>query len=276
MTTTATHAGFISDICEHPEDDSIRLIYADWLEDHGDPERAEFIRVQVELFATYGNRLDRLRPIVPTHECVKCGALWQRHHSGWSLASDRAEQCCDNEDMADQIAPIRPEMNNLFRRELEVASPLLRRLSEGVIPGASMSHFSPSNPLPYFALPGPGPVFINIAFRRGFLAEIHAPLTVLEKHLPALVRQHPITRVRVTDKEPKHYQAIPFYREHWSWWGNDMPDKEDIPMELFQLLSGDDPSLSNQLYPDCKNFPTAEAAHAALSEVMLRLARGMV
>lgn len=62
MTTAATHAGFIADIVEHPEDDSIRLIYTDWLEEHGDPERAEFIRVQVELWASYGNRLDRLRP----------------------------------------------------------------------------------------------------------------------------------------------------------------------------------------------------------------------
>jgi uncharacterized protein (TIGR02996 family) len=32
-----------------PEDDAPRLVYADWLEEHGDPDRAEFIRVQCEL-----------------------------------------------------------------------------------------------------------------------------------------------------------------------------------------------------------------------------------
>lgn len=32
-----------------PEDDAPRLVYADWLEEHGQPERAEFIRVQCEL-----------------------------------------------------------------------------------------------------------------------------------------------------------------------------------------------------------------------------------
>ena len=32
-----------------PDDDAPRLIYADWLDEHGDPARAEFIRVQVEL-----------------------------------------------------------------------------------------------------------------------------------------------------------------------------------------------------------------------------------
>lgn len=42
-------AGFLSDILAHPEDDTPRLIYADWLEDQGQEARAEFIRVQIEL-----------------------------------------------------------------------------------------------------------------------------------------------------------------------------------------------------------------------------------
>jgi uncharacterized protein (TIGR02996 family) len=36
-------------IIEHPDDDVPRLIYADWLEEHGDGNRAEFIRTQIEL-----------------------------------------------------------------------------------------------------------------------------------------------------------------------------------------------------------------------------------
>jgi uncharacterized protein (TIGR02996 family) len=43
------HQAFLQDILEHPDDDAPRLIYADWLDDHGDADRAEFIRVQVEL-----------------------------------------------------------------------------------------------------------------------------------------------------------------------------------------------------------------------------------
>jgi uncharacterized protein (TIGR02996 family) len=47
-----THAdAFLRDILAHPDDDGPRLIFADWLEDHGQPERAEFIRVQCELAA---------------------------------------------------------------------------------------------------------------------------------------------------------------------------------------------------------------------------------
>jgi uncharacterized protein (TIGR02996 family) len=40
--------GLLQDILEHPDDDAPRLVYADWLEEHGDPDRAEFIRVQIE------------------------------------------------------------------------------------------------------------------------------------------------------------------------------------------------------------------------------------
>jgi uncharacterized protein (TIGR02996 family) len=36
-------------ILDDPEDDAPRLVYADWLEDHGLPERAQFIRTQIEL-----------------------------------------------------------------------------------------------------------------------------------------------------------------------------------------------------------------------------------
>ena len=41
--------GFLAAIIAQPDDDVPRLVYADWLDEHGDPERAELIRVQCEL-----------------------------------------------------------------------------------------------------------------------------------------------------------------------------------------------------------------------------------
>src|SRR5215471_7840250 len=35
-------------IRDHPDEDTPRLVYADWLQEHDQPERAEFIRVQIE------------------------------------------------------------------------------------------------------------------------------------------------------------------------------------------------------------------------------------
>lgn len=48
MTTIAD--AFLEDILAHPDDDTPRLIFADWLEEEGgDSERAEFIRVQCRM-----------------------------------------------------------------------------------------------------------------------------------------------------------------------------------------------------------------------------------
>jgi uncharacterized protein (TIGR02996 family) len=68
---------FLQAICEAPEDDTPRLVYADWLDDHGQPERAEFIRVQVELARTpkYDARWVELR--------LRERALWKANEQTW-------------------------------------------------------------------------------------------------------------------------------------------------------------------------------------------------
>jgi uncharacterized protein (TIGR02996 family) len=48
-TAEQEQAAFLAAILAAPEDDTPRLVYADWLEEHGEVVRAEFIRVQVEL-----------------------------------------------------------------------------------------------------------------------------------------------------------------------------------------------------------------------------------
>ncbi len=40
---------FLQAIAESPDEDAIRLVFADWLEENGDPDRAEFIRLQCEI-----------------------------------------------------------------------------------------------------------------------------------------------------------------------------------------------------------------------------------
>src|SRR5262249_27548442 len=39
---------FLEDVLANPDDDTPRLVYADWCEDHGDEARAELIRVQIK------------------------------------------------------------------------------------------------------------------------------------------------------------------------------------------------------------------------------------
>jgi uncharacterized protein (TIGR02996 family) len=72
-----SHEGFLHDILENPEDDAPRLVYADWLTDHGDETRAEFIRLQCELA-----RLDRYDPRRPGLERRE-GELLAAHGFRW-------------------------------------------------------------------------------------------------------------------------------------------------------------------------------------------------
>jgi uncharacterized protein (TIGR02996 family) len=48
---------FLRSIVDNPDDDANRLVYADWLEEYGQPDRARCVRLEVEL-----NRLPRSDP----------------------------------------------------------------------------------------------------------------------------------------------------------------------------------------------------------------------
>jgi uncharacterized protein (TIGR02996 family) len=69
MSMTSDGDALFRAICEQPWEDTPRLVYADWLEEHGDALRAEFIRVQIELaretdkarIARLAEHADRLR-----------------------------------------------------------------------------------------------------------------------------------------------------------------------------------------------------------------------
>src|SRR5262245_51518143 len=61
---------FLRAITTEPADDTARLVFADWLEEHGEPERAELIRVQCELCR---------KPECPewcNHEPEHCRVAW--------------------------------------------------------------------------------------------------------------------------------------------------------------------------------------------------------
>ncbi len=60
-------------VCEHPDDDTPRLVFADWLDEHGEDERAEFVRVQIEaarlpLGKKRAAKEARAKELLATHE----------------------------------------------------------------------------------------------------------------------------------------------------------------------------------------------------------------
>src|SRR5215212_11486943 len=48
-------------IIQNPDDDTVRLAYADWLQENGDEERAEFIRLQIEIARSDDSQQSALR-----------------------------------------------------------------------------------------------------------------------------------------------------------------------------------------------------------------------
>jgi uncharacterized protein (TIGR02996 family) len=70
-------ASFLEAICTDPEDDGPRLVYADWLDEHGQPDRADFIRVQITLARMAQD--DTRRAELEARE----KELRRRNHSWW-------------------------------------------------------------------------------------------------------------------------------------------------------------------------------------------------
>ncbi len=70
--------GILDDILKHPDEDGPRLVAADWWEEHGEVERAEFIRVQIALAKMPEPEYLTLNPIIatvadyPAGRCVQC------------------------------------------------------------------------------------------------------------------------------------------------------------------------------------------------------------
>jgi uncharacterized protein (TIGR02996 family) len=65
-------------ICANPDEDTPRLVYADWLDEHGQSERAEFIRVQCALARIEGDNPQR--PTLARRE----QALLKAHRDEWA------------------------------------------------------------------------------------------------------------------------------------------------------------------------------------------------
>ncbi len=78
------HDAFLAAIADRPDDDLPRLVYADWLDENGDPVRAEFIRVQIELAKV--SAFDPRRAALRARE-----AELSLHKDAWGLPEFRGQ-----------------------------------------------------------------------------------------------------------------------------------------------------------------------------------------
>ncbi len=194
-----TREAFIKDILDNPADDTLRLIYADWLEENGEPERAEFIRVQIELARTpdpcwmlgvciYGPDPPRAKVGKLVHFCGNT-QWFLRHH--------------------------------LRTKELE----LLEAPHKG---GTWTNRVVWADNLFQAAV-----ISDDVTWTRGFVSRVRLTCAAWMEHGPALVRAHPIERVELLDKRPHHSDGNPFW--FWLRWspGAGLPD---LPKELWDVI----------------------------------------
>src|SRR5690349_5354630 len=74
---TSEAADLLAAVLADPEDDAPRLVYADWLDENGQPERAAFIRLQVEAARLPG--FDPCRDVLGR----RAVRLFDRHGADW-------------------------------------------------------------------------------------------------------------------------------------------------------------------------------------------------
>lgn len=141
-------------------DDVIRLAAADWLDEHGEGDRAEFIRVQCELARLQLDATATPMQLIMTgaEECYQCcAAREQKQHTNGKC------RCT-------------PKFLDLRRRQRE----LLGARGNDWIPEPFVSR-------------------INCQWRRGFVDSMH-DISANEwlTHADAILALHPVTRVRLT------------------------------------------------------------------------------
>lgn len=207
-----TEDALLQDILANPSDDTPRLIYADWLDEHGQPERAEFIRVQCKL-EEVSRRLHDLQQ--PERE---------GDYDFWSALQRRERELLRHENV-EKWGRV-----DCFGDDLEyVASPVTNynfdppKVSHGVWAIHEAGHG---------AVPK-----IDFNFRRGFVAEVTLTCDDCMRHGPELVKAAPLEDVRLSNKEP--LQARREGREEWRWGS----------MEVFGTVAAENLGLNPNLLP---------------------------
>lgn len=157
-------------ICAQPDDDTARLVYADWLQENGDEARAEFIRVQIELarlpeclFLEYPG--DRRCDQTFRSYSISCTACESRRRQQELLADPR-------------------HFVNWTPSVMHTGSRAGIRYETGGKVGLFGNGFGEAE------------------FSRGFVSRIELTCEAFMQHAEAIFAAHPVTAVRLIDKVP--------------------------------------------------------------------------
>lgn len=231
-------------VLEDPGDDTVRLVYADWLEENGDSERAEFIRVQCEL-----TRL----------------TLRLKQH-GFSDAKDI--------DWFSRLERLRTRGRELLSASYRTDWFELCHVCPW--PGGR-------DDLVWAAGKGTDVrTYFGGKVGRGFVAEVSATTNLFTEEVAReLFSKHPVTKVALNDREPLNLTSNPdgsvcWFRDtpHYVNPPHSPPAQATIPAHLFDLMAASN-RLGN-LHPRQLRYRNAADALAHLSGVCCLWGRSLV
>lgn len=227
-------------IIASPDDDTPRLVYADWLEENNQSKRAEFIRVQVELAAL---------PQAPAHDVLRGGndeailrelMEWRKR---WSATARKLR------DRAQEILISFPAA-----KYLDVPASLTKtHPHRDVAPGQ-----------PVVRCHGYGVREVRLRFDRGFVAEVTSEAAEWLAHGDAIRSAHPVTRVTLTTQPDLQVLVPGVYSLPGEnrWAATKLGDNEQWRDVALRLLHTEWPGVTFELLPatTMTNLPVTEVS----------------
>lgn len=224
-------------ILREPECDAARLVYADWLDENGEGERAEFVRVQCEL--------------------ARMGPVTKPVVAGPIMAED-FEVVTEAFREWDRKKSLNKRETNLLRSDWSNADAWFvgERFKLHNIYGG------PTLTLTAADAPENSGDRIRFIISRGFVSRVELPCALLLEHAAAIFRAHPVLSVRldlIPDDDATTVQS-------WSWWelteGAVSPSLSYVPKAIFDLMPCE---MSYDAGEWRKTYFRQEAAHESLS-----------
>jgi uncharacterized protein (TIGR02996 family) len=287
----------LRNILDNPEDDTVRLVYADWLQENGRPEYAEFIRVQIELVR---GRDWKTQNGCGFHWCPRClyspdpRSMWQK-----TYGPDNTANTCR------ECFATRTRNNELWNAHSgewfgsKSPAPLPGSLGWAVNEGEDGTHIRA--------------LFHNTkgryVIRRGFVDEAQCSLLAMfggycrscggvgddagraEQYTECsrckgtgdllgvakeLFARQPVSKVWLTDRAPYNGETPVVWL--WLKYRDDMWEPQDydyvqhlLPVDLWDALQDYDTTPDARVF--AKRYASIEAARKALSQACVRLGR---
>lgn len=217
---TPTHpdlAALLAAVCQFPDDDTPRLVLADWLDDHEQHERAEFIRVQCELAWLRGNATRRAELVAREN---------QLHHAHAREWSGIPCPVCEGATVAEHTA-------------------------DGWSSLESCAHCTGTGFAPVEFRRG----FVeSVRCRMGdVLRWSNSEAWTLTPWARGVLAAHPVTRWEITDREPLDNAGVGTYfgeepgpATTWTWVRGSGPVEWEIPASVYQFCADhyDSPELA--------------------------------